>query len=90
MSLGSEFLEARKILLARRSHYEAARRDFCWPRVDRLNWALDYFDVISANNTEVALFIVDEDGSERKRNFIELALRSNQVANCLRTIDCRG
>jgi len=36
-----------------------------------------------------ALFIVDEDGSECKRTFKELALRSNQVANYLRTIGVR-
>jgi len=89
MGVGSEFLDARNLLLAHRSDYEAALRDFSWPRVDRFNWALDYFDVISANNTELALFIADEDGSECKRTFKELALRSNQVANYLRTIGVR-
>jgi len=43
MSVSSEFLDARNFLLAHRTSYEAARRDFRWPRVDRFNWAVDFF-----------------------------------------------
>ena len=45
--------------------------------------------MIAANNSEVALFIVDEDGSECKLTFTELASRSNQVANYLRSLGVR-
>lgn len=89
MSPGSEFLDARNFLLAYRSDYEVARRDFSWPRVERFNWALDYFDVMAANNAELALLIVEEDGSECKRTFAELAFRSNQIANFLRALGVR-
>lgn len=85
MSAGSEFLDARNFLLANRSNYEAACRDFSWPRPDRFNWALDYFDEMATDNTSLALLIVEEDGSESKRTFAELAFRSNQVANYLRS-----
>jgi acetyl-CoA synthetase len=84
VSAGSEFLDARNFLLANRSNYEAAYRDFSWPRPDRFNWALDYFDVMAADNTALGLFIVEEDGSECKCTFAELVFRSNQVANYLR------
>ena len=51
--------------------------------MDRFNWALDYFDVMAADNASLALLIVEENGSEIKRTYAELAFRSNQVANFL-------
>ena len=89
MSIGSEFLNARNFLLAQRSGYDGALRDFSWPRIDRFNWALDYFDVMAADNASLALLVVEEDGAEIKRTFAELACRSNQVANFLRTLGVR-
>ena len=89
MSIGSGFLNARNFLLANRSDYNAVLRGFSWPQMDRFNWALDYFDPMAAYNTDLALFIVEEDGTETKRTFAELASRSNQVANFLRTLGVR-
>jgi len=78
------FLAARDFLLAHRSDYETAVRDFRWPQLDEFNWALDYFDAMAAGNQAPALWIVEEDGSEQRYSFAELAERSNRVANHLR------
>ncbi len=76
---------ARDFLLAHREDYDTAYRDFRWPEVDHFNWALDWFDRLAAEGGErLALWIVEEDGSERKCSFAELTARSNQVANWLR------
>ena len=76
---------ARDFLLAHREDYETAYREFRWPAVDPFNWALDWFDVLAAENGErLALWIVEEDGRECRRSFAELSARSDQVANWLR------
>src|SRR5438128_6558626 len=89
MGVASEFLNARNFLLAQRSDYDGSLRGFSWPRMDQFNWALDYFDVMAAGNEDLALFIVEEDGTETKRTFAELSRRSNQVANFLRALGVR-
>lgn len=80
------FLAARDFLLAHRTDYETAVRDFRWPRLERFNWALDYFDHMASDNPAPALWIVEEDGSERRYSFHEMAQRSNRVANHLRAL----
>src|SRR5690242_6192385 len=80
------FLAARDFLLAHRTDYDRAYRDFTWPRLDRFNWALDYFDVMARGNDRPALRIVRDDGSDTSYSFAELSRRSNQVANALRAI----
>jgi acetyl-CoA synthetase len=84
MSASRPFLEARDFLLARRTDYAAAYRDFRWPRLERFNWALDYFDELAKGNDRPALWIVDDAGGEVKLSFAELSWRSGQVANFLR------
>jgi len=79
-----DFLKARDFLLRNRDDYATAYRDFRWPKLDRFNWALDYFDVHARGNNTPALCIVDETGSELKLSYAELATRSNQVAHFLR------
>jgi acetyl-CoA synthetase len=78
------FLEARDFLLAHRTDYDAARRGFRWPELDRFNWALDHFDAMAQGNDRPALWVVDEGGGEVKLSFADLSRRSNQVANFLR------
>jgi acetyl-CoA synthetase len=80
----SAFVEARDFLLAHRTDYETAYRDFRWPQLTEFNWALDYFDVMAAGNDRPALWVVNEDGSEQKMSFADMSRRSNQVANWLR------
>ena len=85
----SDFLIARNALLAQRSDYEKAVRDFSWPRMDRFNWALDHFDTLAEHRHELALLLLEEDGTEVRRTFWELSRRSNQSANFLRDLGVR-
>ncbi len=83
------FLAARDFLLRHREDYAAAYRDFRWPKLERFNWALDYFDVMARDNADPALWLVDEDAGETKLSFAALSERSNQVANALRALGVR-
>ncbi|WP_242359941.1 AMP-binding protein [Anaeromyxobacter sp. SG17] len=89
MSPSRPFLEARDFLLAHRTDYEQAYRDFRWPKLVQFNWALDYFDELAKGNDRPALWIVDEGGKEVKLSFAELSRRSGQVANFLRAMGVR-
>jgi len=80
------FLAARDFLLSRREDYARAQRDFSWPRLTHFNWALDYFDAMAQDNDRPALWIVGQDGSEQKHSFRQMAERSSQVANHLRSL----
>ena len=83
------FLAARDFLLSHRTDYATAVRDFRWPQLSEFNWALDYFDAMAQGNHANALWIVEEDGSEQRYSFQQLASRSNQVANHLRALGVR-
>ena len=84
MTAADAFLEARDFLLQHREDYATAYRDFRWPALDRFNWALDYFDVYARDNQRLALWLVDEDGTEERLTYEQLSQRSNQAANYLR------
>ncbi len=62
---------------------------FKWPKLDRFNWALDYFDAIARGNAQPALWLVDEDAGETKLSFAQLSERSNRIANYLRGLGVR-
>ncbi|MGX1880564.1 AMP-binding protein [Streptomyces sp. NPDC055287] len=79
-----QFRAARDFLLQHREDYEAAYDGFVWPRPERFNWALDWFDRIAEGNGRTALHIVEEDGRRTEISFEELSARSGQVANWLR------
>src|SRR4051812_28864356 len=70
----SSFQSAREFLLAHRENYPEAYRSFEWPAPEEFNWALDWFDTLPAD--DLALWIVEEDGSEQKWTFGELSDRS--------------
>ncbi|MBN8509958.1 MAG: AMP-binding protein [Burkholderiales bacterium] len=78
------FVAARDTLLRHRGDLAAARADFRWPALTEFNWALDWFDVHARDNGATALWVVNEDGSEQRASFAEMAERSNRVANWLR------
>ena len=80
------FLAARDFLFASRGRYTEAYAGFRWPELERFNWALDYFDPMARGNDAVALWIVRDDGSERRHTFHELAERSNRLANALASL----
>jgi acetyl-CoA synthetase len=74
------FRRARDFLQANRLDWEKASREFQWPVLGHFNWALDWFDVIAEGNRRTALHLVEEDGSEQRLGYGELAERSNRVA----------
>jgi len=81
------FKAARDFLLANRTDYQTAYRDFRWPEMDRFNWALDWFDAELARGEtadQPALIIVGEGAA--RLTFAELSERSNRVANGLRAL----
>ena len=85
-SPGARFLAARDFLQQHRTDYDTAYRDYRAPELNDFNWALDYFDVHAQDNATPALWVVEEDGSERKISYAGMSARSSQVANWLR--DC--
>ncbi|MET9257444.1 AMP-binding protein [Streptomyces sp. NPDC003717] len=84
MTATEAFRDARDFLLAHREDYATAYEGFRWPRPEHFNWALDWFDVIAAGNDRTALHIVEEDGTETRLSFAEMAERSDRVAHWLR------
>ena len=87
---GAVFRAARDLLLRYREDYPTARREFGWPRLERFNWALDWFDVVAAEHPERdALRIVAEGGRDVRLSYAELSARSSQVANWLRDLGVR-
>jgi len=77
------FIHARDFLLAHRENYAAAYDGFRWPVLERFNWAIDYFDHQAEGNNRLALWIVNEDGTESKVTFARMSERSSRVANFL-------
>ncbi len=84
------FREARDLLLDLRDDYFAARTSFAWPRPERFNWALDWFDAELAageHGARAALQVIGE--RVERRTFAELAEESCRLANGLRSIGAR-
>ena len=82
------YREARDRLVTVISDYDKAIDMFAWPRIEgRFNWATDWFDVIArqnpGRNERTALWITEQDGSEQKISFAEMADRSDRVATWL-------
>ncbi len=80
------FRSARDFLLAHRDDYATAYAGFQWPKLDRFNWALDWFDQIATGDrrNQTALWVAYEDGRQDKLTFAELSERSNRIANYFR------
>src|SRR5699024_2365822 len=83
------FRAARDFLQAHADDYDAARAGFAWPDLDDWNWALNWFDVQAAGNTDPALWIVEESdddapATEAMYSFDEMRIRSDRTANFLR------
>jgi acetyl-CoA synthetase len=80
-STTSRYRAARDLLQHLSRDYDTAVAQFAWPDFgDRFNWAVDWFDAIARGNERTALWIVEEDGSEARYSFDEMARRSDQVA----------
>lgn len=48
------------------------QRDFQWPQFERFDLARDYFDVIAAGNSRIALRVVDDTGPDQVLPFERL------------------
>jgi acetyl-CoA synthetase len=83
------FRAARDLLLAARADYETAKSQFSWPELAEFNFALDWFDVLAAEQPDtLALRVIAEDTDDRL-SYAELAARSDQVASWLRGLGVR-
>lgn len=89
MTPAQRFLAARDFLLQHRLDYDTAYRDYRQPRLDAFNWGLDYFDQMAKDNHAPALWLVEQDGRERRVSFADMASRSGQVAEYLRLCGVR-
>ncbi len=81
------FREARDLLLELNDRYVAAKTTFAWPRPEKFNWALDWFDAELAEGErggKIALKVIGE--TVETRTFAELSRQSSQLANGLRSI----
>jgi acetyl-CoA synthetase len=84
------FREARDLLLDLRDNYCAAKAGFIWPRPERFNWALDWFDAELAAGelgAKAALKVLGE--TVETRSFAELSQESSRLANGLRAIGAK-
>jgi acetyl-CoA synthetase len=82
-----EFRSARDVLLDAYGDYDKAVENFHWPEVGKsFNWAIDWFDAIARGRSATALWIVEEDGSEAKYSFDDMARRSDQVGRWLESL----
>ncbi|HST50058.1 AMP-binding protein [Jatrophihabitans sp.] len=81
----SEFLAARDLLLNSRGDLAGACRQFRWPRPERFNWALDYFDGVLATERgeQDALRLIEDDGSRADYTFARLSDSSSRLAGWL-------
>lgn len=81
----ARYRHARDQLVASISDYDKAVETFTWPELTgTFNWAIDWFDAIARDNDRTALWIVEEDGSERQISFADMSHRSDRVATWLR------
>ncbi|MBV9921682.1 MAG: AMP-binding protein, partial [Pseudonocardia sp.] len=79
------FRDARDLLLELRTDPDIAAAEFRWPRSESFNWALEWFDVIAADNAATALELLPGAGQRPVRmTFQELSTRSDTVACWLR------
>src|SRR6476660_8760684 len=85
-SATDEFRAARDFLLAHRTDYVTAYAKFRWPRPERFNFAIDWFDAVLAAErpNHTALRIIEADGTDELYSFGALSERSDQVAGWLR------
>jgi len=84
------FREARDLLLELHDDYHGARAAFVWPRPERFNWALDWFDAELAageHGRKTALKVVGE--RIEARTFADLRLESSRLANGLRALGAK-
>ena len=89
-SATDNFRKARDRLVAFRDNHAEAVAGFEWPDVgDSFNWGIDWFDAIARGNNQPALVIAEEDATTQRFSFHEMAARSDQVGNWLKSLGVR-
>jgi acetyl-CoA synthetase len=79
------FNKARDFLLTHRADYATAYAGFSWPKLEKFNWALDWFDGVLARGALASSPALRITGAgEAELSFFDLSERSNRVANGLR------
>jgi acetyl-CoA synthetase len=87
MTATDTFRAARDFLQSVREDYDRARNEFQWPDLETFNFGLDWFDVLAVEQPEtLALWIVHDDGSEDRRTYAEMSVRSSQIAAWLQEV----
>ncbi len=86
MGAADAFLQARDLLISKRDDYTAVYKGFEWPKLDKFNWALDFFDAQAKANSRPAIWVVSDAGGETRESFAEMSARSNSVATWLRRL----
>ena len=84
------FREARDLLLQLGHDYHGARAAFSWPRPERFNWALDWFDAELAageHGTTTALKVIAD--RVETRSFAALSQESSRLAIGLRALGAK-
>ena len=84
------FKSARDFLLVHGDRYHAAKARFAWPKLDRFNWALDWFDDELAKGEtggRAALKILGD--ATETYSFAELSQASSRLANGLRGLGAK-
>ncbi|MFP5346769.1 MAG: AMP-binding protein [Actinomycetes bacterium] len=85
----SRLRQARDLLLSLREDYDAARQQFRWPELDEFNWGFDWFDRVAHDPQTAereALVVVEEDGTEARVTYADMAQRSSQVGAWLQSV----
>ena len=84
------FREARDLLLELGDDYHGARAAFVWPRPERFNWALDWFDAELAageHGRKTALKVIGD--RVETRTFEDLRIELSRLANGLRALGAK-
>ncbi len=84
------FRQARNLLLEFDDRYMAAKTTFVWPRPEKFNWALDWFDAELAageHGAKIALKVIGE--TVETRTFAELSQELARFANGLHSIGAK-
>jgi len=89
MTSTEDFRRARDLLLELHGDYQGARERFRWPRPERFNWALDWFDAVAQGSPRPALRLLGKQGLTFEASFDEMRRRSNRTANFLRRVGLR-
>jgi acetyl-CoA synthetase len=82
---GHAFDDARALLQKHRDDYQKAYAQFRWPKLDKFNWALDWFDEFARKNpTAPALHLISETAPPVVKSYGQISESGSRVANAFR------